>query len=251
MADFKTEVALGNIPNYITDNKFGKVEDKENADTPFDIWAFADDGLTPSQAQKVFPSTAATLYVCSSNASDTDVDVKVTYIDSAGVEQEAVINLNGQAPVSVGETGLDINRLKIENDTAPLGKVYGAISNNFTAGVPDTPSDVLAFVQVGFNQSQLSHYTVPLGYTMIIERMYISISRASGSNGSAKIKLNITEYQKVEITKRRYFPTTAVAIDKDELIIVPERAHVRPECDYVSDTDTSFTCIWSYTLIKN
>lgn len=252
-ASFDTEVALGNIQNYSSAVKFGRVKNIDAADSAVDIWAYADDGLSSRADTKTFPSVAATIYLCSSSASDTAVDVTVAYIDSTGAAATATdVTLTGQTPVSIGATGLDVNGIRVTGSTAAVGIIYASITNAFTAGVPDDPADILAVAPVGYQQSQLSHFTVPLAKTLVMKELLLTVSRSSGAAGSADVTLRIKEFGGVSRVRREYFPTQAVPIDRGVTnLVVPARSQIVWRVDDVSDADTNISCIWAYELIDD
>lgn len=255
VAEFGTEVALGNIPGYASDTKFGRVRAQDAADNAVDIWSFADDTASPRSDTKTFPSAAATIYLASSSGSDTNVDIDVTYIDSTGALAEALaVNLNGQTPVSIGATGLDVLRIKVSagSPNAPVGIIYASITNDFTAGAPNDVTDILAVAPAGFGQSQLSHFTVPLGKTLVMKEVYILIARVSGAAGSAEVTLRITEFGGHQRVVRQFFPTTSVPISRGvKNFVVPARAQIVWRVDDVSDSDTDVSCTWGYELIDD
>lgn len=251
--DFDQEVALGNVAGYSNVGKFGRVRLVDAADTPCDIWAFADDDITPSGLQKVFPSVAATLYLCSSSASDTSVDVYVEYIDENG--DHAVISsvtLNGQTPVSLGVTGLDINRMAIISPTSPVGKVYGSITNDFSAsGEPNDTNDIIAFIPIGYNQTEQTHYTVPNNKTLIMKSLSLPMSRASGSPGSVDIALEVTPFGQAPLIKRQFPGTDSISASDSSIknLVVSGRSSIRWIVQNISDVDTNISCIWGAHLV--
>lgn len=252
VSDFNTEAALGLVSNYEINDKFGRVKGIDAADSAVDVWAFADDGIVTRANTKTFPTSAVTPYFVSSSASDTSVSLKVSYIDSDGFDKVATIALNGRTGVSLGDTALDVNRISVSGSTAALGIIYAATANNFTLGLPTTPSEVLASAPIGYNQSQLSHFTVPKGKTLIIKDYSAYISRANGSAGSADLTLRIKEFGGVSKVKREFFPTSAVPIVKSAAnIVVPERSQIVWQLDDVSDGDTQCSIDWDYELVDN
>ena len=252
-ASFDTEVALGNITGYELNAKFGRVKNIDAADNAVDIWAFADDTASPRADTKTFPSAASTIYVTSSSASDTAVTVTVQYISSTGAAVTVTgVALNGQTPVSIGATGLDVNRMYVDGATAAVGIIYATVGNDFTAGVPNDVTDVLAVAPVGFQQSQLAHFTVPLAKTLVINDVLMTVSRASGSAGSADVTLRVKNFGGVSRIRREWFPTTSVPINSQVGgIVIPARSQIVWRVDDVSDADTNVSVIWGYQLVDD
>lgn len=251
--DFQTEAALGNHVDYQISAKFGRVKAMDGADTPFEIWAFADDAASPRSGTKTFPTTASTIYVTSSSASDTAVTVTADYIDATGAAvTTGNITLTGQTPVSIGATGLDVNRMRVTSSTAAVGIIYASVGNDFTSGAPNDVTDILAVIPAGYGQSQLSHFTVPLGETLVMDDLILTVSRASGSAGSAEIDLKIKIFGSSWRTVREFFPTTAAPLTEGiKNIVLPARTQVRWEVTDVSDSDTNISVTWGYQLIAD
>ena len=251
--DSRIDLALGRFQGMVSDTKFGRVSNLDAADPPVDIWAFGDDTVSPRSSAKTFPTSAATIYLASSNAGDTTQTVDVDYIDANGDAQTAsAVALNGQTPVSIGATGLDVNRIKVVSATGAAGVVYASITNNFTGGAPNNVTDILAVAPAGYQQSQLSHFTVPLGKTLIMNRIFLSVARSSGSAGSARVLLKMKPFGQAERVIREFFLTTNYPIDPDNIaLVIPARAQITWEVSSVSDTDSSFSVAWGYDLVAD
>lgn len=253
VSSFEAEVALGNITGYSSATKFGRVRNIDALDNAVDVWAFADDTASPRADTKTFPGAASTIYITSSSTSDTAVTVAVEYIDATGAGVTVTgVALNGQTPVSIGATGLDVNRLRVDGATAAVGSIYATVGNDFTSGAPNDVTDVLAVAPAGYQQSQLAHFTVPLGKTLLMDSILATVSRASGAAGSADLTLRIKEFGGVSRVRREYFPTTAVPIDNGiHNLTVPARGQIVWRVDDVSDGDTNVSVTWSYTLVDD
>jgi hypothetical protein len=252
-SSFSTEVALGNVTGYESSTRFGRVKALDAADSAVDIWAFGDDGLSPRTNTKTFPAAADTIYLTSSSAGDTAVTMTVEYITSTGAAATVTgVTLTGQTPVSIGATGLDVNRLYVDGSTAAVGKIYASVGNDFTGGAPNDTADVLAFAPIGYNQGQLSHFTVPLAQTLLMGDVLLMVSRANGSAGSADVTLRIKEFGGTSRVRREWFPTSATPITNGvQNIVIPARAQILWRVDDVSDTDTQVSVSWSYTLVDD
>lgn len=251
-APFDIEVSLGRVPNYANGAKFGRVSGIDAADSARDIWAFADDALGTRADQKTFPTSADTLYVTSSSTSDTDVDVVLEYIDSTGAAAEVMVTTNGQTPVSTGVTGLDVNRMRIDNENLNVGALYASQGNAFVLGLPTDTTKVLAVAPAGYGQSQLSHFTVPLGQTLVMRSALLTVSRANGSQGSADVTLRKKPFGKAQRVIREWFPTTTSPLQTpDTHIIFEARSQVTWRVDDVSDGDTQLSVVFIYDLVSD
>lgn len=251
-ADFETEVALGLVSNFEIGTKFGSVRDIDAGDDAVDVWAYANDALASRVNTKTFPSTASTFYLVSDSASDTSVTVRVTYLDANFFEREETVSLNGTTAVALQLQAIDVNRMFVNSSTGAVGRVYCATANNFTAGVPNTPSQVVAFIPIGYNQTQQTQFTVPAKKRLIIKRFLIQAARAGGANGSADVSLRIKINGQAPRIIREFFVSTGAPVDKDKAnIVLPEKTQVVWRLDDVSDNNTNCTVIWDYELIDD
>ena len=248
-----TMLPLGNVTGYADDWKFGSVQNLEAADTPADIWAYGNDSTGANRAAtKTFPSTASALYVTSESTADVAVGVTVTYLSSSGATATSTeITMTGQTPINFA-TGLDINRMEATSSTTAVGNIYGTVNNNFTAGIPDTPSEVIALIPATYGQTQQSMYTVPLAKTLVMRDLKITVSRASGAAGSATVTLKIMKSGQQSVVKREFFPTSSLPIDGGvDGTVCPALAQIVWRVETVSDADTNVSASWRYELIDD
>lgn len=240
-----TDLAFGKFQGMLEDEKFGSVRLIDALDAPVDVWAYGSDDVQ-SGADKTFPTTSQSLFMSSDSASDTDVDVDVTYIDTTGAEQTVTVNSNGTTPVDLGVDGFDINRAVVSNANLNVGNIYFNTENNHTGGVPNTPSTVLAFIRAGDGQTQLGTRTVPVNKKMRIKNVYISVSRASGTAGSARVSLRTRAFGGSWIVKRPFDVVTGSSEKQVAGLIISGRSSVKFTVDEVSDSDTNIQCSWIY-----
>jgi hypothetical protein len=122
------------------------------------------EGLTSSGGNYPFPSSAATISVASASASDTAVTMKISGLDANFLPVTATVALNGITPVVTTQAFLRINSV-----TTIAGNAVGNVTFTHTA-------TVIAQVNAGLGQSQMSIYTVPAGYTL-----YLTYFQADGN----------------------------------------------------------------------
>jgi hypothetical protein len=122
------------------------------------------EGLTSAGGNYPFPSTAGTISVVSASASDTAVTMVIYGLDANFLPVTATVALNGTTPVVTTQVFLRINRV-----TTTAGNAVGNVT--FTRG-----STIIAQVNAGLGQTQMSVYTVPSGYTL-----YITYYQADGN----------------------------------------------------------------------
>jgi len=250
VGDFKTEVALGNVPNYDIDNKFGFLQLSDIGDVRT-VWSFGDDTLVPRLDRKVFPSSAAALYIVSDSASDTSKQVTVTYHDASNVQQTTEVTLNGQTGVQVAASAIDCDIAYLSGDDQTLiGNVYIMQGNDITSGVPNDETDVVAFIRIGFGRTQQATIRVPANTKMVVSNVYIAATRANGSSGSARVNLRLKPSGESWYILRPYLVTTTQAINKVEQMTFNEGDCVEFYISNISDNDTSTNVFFEYQFIS-
>ncbi len=245
------DLALGRFGGMTEDTKFGGVKAIDILDNVVDVWRLADDTFANRSDRKTFPSAEVSLFIASDSASDTDVDVLVDYLDTAGAPQTTTPNLNGQTGVALGITALDSNRMVVDNENQNVGNVYLTTANAFTAGVPDDITTVVAFIPAGKGQTQQATDTTPVGFKYRIKRLFVYASRANGANGSADVELQIRETGKDWVTKRDFQVTNQSSVGKDESgLVFDGLTNIRAVLVDVSDDNTNVTVQWDFDLIE-
>ncbi len=184
--DTELLMASGKFTGLSIVNKFGRNPDVDTGTVPEDIW----DG---GGVYTGFPvSTAETVQVFSSSANDTSAGtgartIRITGLDSNYNALSETITLNGTTPV----TSTNIFR------RVHTAAVLTAGSGDFNAGTitcrhSTTTANVFFVMQIGRNQTNVSGYTIPAGYTGYIRRIHGSIR--SGTGASVDIELWVREF---------------------------------------------------------
>lgn len=184
------DVALGRVGGQEPGTKFGRNLDIDIATTPEDLWEGGGeytgqpDGFTPE-----------TVNVRSSVAADAAAGTGARTVrifglrDSTSTDYETEdIILNGVSNVASTLTWWRINRLSVLT-AGSTGSNEGVIIVEPTV----TAANVFVSVPIGFNQSQIGAFTVPAGKSLIVKRIRVHITRASGAAGSATITLRARE----------------------------------------------------------
>lgn len=172
--DFFLRVALGLVSGYSFVNKFGRNPDLDTGANGEDIWTQG--GLY------TFLAAAATLYVSSSQAADTQ-EITVQGLDATWAFQEKTIDLTGQAQAAIEGTWLRVLRAFNSDSTPTTGDVYIAETDNLTGGVPDTASKVKAKIDIYAQQTLMAMYTVPLGKTGYYIGGYQTLNKVGATIG--------------------------------------------------------------------
>jgi len=185
----------------LTDNeqKFGS---NAGVATSFeDMWEIA--------ADYNFLSTAATLYIGSSSASDIAVTVTVEGLDANWDYQKVEVALDGTDPqadqvavitVSGSETWIRVNRAWVSGATAAVGNVYVAdeVPGTWGAGgLPGTIGNTVAYISIADQQTMQAIYSVPNDQVGALVSWDVSNTTAQ----AAQAKIEIREFGGVFRTK--------------------------------------------------
>lgn len=176
--DFYFEVAAGNVPGHSIATGIGRREDFGPSETNVDIWNGPTDEIN-------LLSSPQTIYVSSSNASDTQL-LAITGLDENYEVQATAVILNGQNQVAVSGSWIRIFTATNVSGTVLAGDVYIAESDTLTDGVPNTDTKVLAKIDVGDEASKTCLYTIPANKTGSFLGGSVSVNR--GINTVAKIR---------------------------------------------------------------
>jgi hypothetical protein len=187
--DLLLEIAKFNIDGHYPIKKFYEVP-ALGAGVNTDAWDF---GAT----QPTYVYTANTgedFYVASNNAGDTQ-SADFYVLDELFNIRQINLTLNGTTPVKVNDVD---NNTVVIGSTAPFKctRIYrianrsatdfiGTISciegSAFSAGVPDSNSDVRAVVLNGNNQTLMSHFTIPAGFHGQLMYIDSNVTRTTSS----------------------------------------------------------------------
>lgn len=150
-----------------------------------------------------FLSSASTLYIGSSSASDTSVTVTVQGLDADWNEQEVTVSLDATDPqatqvavVSNGgsETWIRCNRAYVSGSTASVGDIYIAdeVPATWTAGgLPGTIGNTVAFIPIADQQTMQAIYSMPNGNRV---GALVSWEVSNTTAQSSQAKLQIREF---------------------------------------------------------
>lgn len=250
VGDFKTEVALGLVPNNFLGTKFGTVSKIDTADADVTVWALADDTRSPRVDRKTFSTTADTIYISSSSASDNEIKITTIVNDSNNDLKQYETIISGQTPVSIGVSGLDCNTAFVSgNDQTLAGDVYITLGSDHTSGIPNDLTKVLAFIPQAAQRTQQATFRVPTGTKMIIDNIHCNIAVGTG-NASAQLFLRVKPQNGSWYILRPYNLTTSSTIERNETIVLDEGTYVEFYMD-VSANDVDMTTIFRYQLIDN
>lgn len=162
--DFEQNLALGKIEGKQIVNKYGRNIDVDTGSVPEDLWGGG--GVYTGWA-----TGAEALRVTSNSASDTAAGtgartVTITGLDASYNQITETVTLAGLTPVVTNQSFIRAHSARV--NSAGSG---GANVGDITVGQNVTTANVMVNIQPGFNQSQCGCYTVPAGYTALIQQI--------------------------------------------------------------------------------
>jgi len=232
---YEIQVAAGVIPNArsIFRSAYSNVLASPNT---YMVWNLA--------RSYTFPASASTMTVSSSSASDTAQTVLVQGLDTNYNEISEVVALNGQTGVSTVRSYKRINDLIVIADGA-VGNIYIG-TGTVTAGVP---ANVYNFIYAGDNLSHTAVYTVPAGYTLLLQggslssftvnsNKQVTVNYYSQSNGVRYLNAGI-----IAVSGFQHYPYTPP-------VAIPQRTDI---FDFATTSDTSSSVVVNLSgiLMKN
>lgn len=149
-----------------------------------DIWAYG-----PSDATYNWPTTDEAFRIrAGGNVADTAAgngarEVTIVFLDANGdQQQESLATAGASASASTSATGRRVLRAWVS-----ASGVYGASNTGQILIENETSGQILAAITAEFGQTQLSMYTVPLGYTAYLKRIHVDVS--VGTNKDADVRM--------------------------------------------------------------
>ncbi len=175
------DIAKGKVPEHFALNKFG--QNLAVPASPFEeIW----DGS--AVYEYLAGNTFAAMYISSDAAADQGIEYTVWGIDS-NYNSSTVTVLTDSAdgttfiPLTSGSLDNKWWRIfRVYNSSKPgivaAGNIYVSKDNTDIGGngIPDTATDIQAKIIIGNEQTFMSLFTVPVGFTAYITRFYASTS---------------------------------------------------------------------------
>ncbi len=164
-----------------------------------------------------FLSTAATLYIGSSDALDIAVSITVEGLDANWVYQKVEVDLDGTDPkadqvavVSSGgaETWIRINRAKVTSSTAAVGNIWIADEVPGTwavTGLPGTLGNTVAFLPIADQITMQSVYST--GATEVGALAAWEVSNST--NQASEAKIQVRNFGEVFATRSSVFGLTS------------------------------------------
>ncbi len=242
--DFINAVALGDVPGWSYNVKFGINEDIDTGSDPEDVWDSGD--FYPGQPPQT--EIARVLNVSSSSGNDTALGsgartVRIFGLDTNFNEIQEDVTLNGTTNVQTVNEYKRAFRAYVLTSGGDETTNQGAIT-----ALQDATSDTMIYIGGGKGQTQTAAFTVPNGKTCYITSFYASMSRVNGSAGSALCRLLARRPGGSYNAERQINITNSLDYDRRYTIILPARTDVIVRCNSVSDSNTRVQAEVEYLL---
>jgi len=249
--DYALEAAKGKVTGTTVFEQYGRNADIDTGAFPQDVWNGGGDYTG-------FPTGAAeTMEIFSSDAADTSAGTGArtvtiyNLLDSTGAEMpDITVSLNGTTPVSLGAQEYYRGGTRIKVVTAGSG---GENAGEITLRHTTTTANIFAVMPAGRNHTAIAAYTVPLGKTLYLGRIYLSMSRANGAAGSANMTFRARDHGGVsnaivspEITSSHDYYFGSNGFYKFEA-----RTDIKARCESVSDNNTIISADFGGFLVDD
>lgn len=164
-------------------NIYGKYHSITSGSVTATLWP----GASIAGAEKYTPiSTFQTVYVSSSNNSDTGLLIANDSLDVNGRQYTPDIypsaTISGQTSVALNKGLLALNGAVIRTELPIVGKVYiHTAGTATTGGVPNDKTKILGIIEPGDNRTHQAHYTIPYNMRGAIAGGFVQFSSFSAA----------------------------------------------------------------------
>ena len=156
-----------------------------------------------------YPASATVMTVSSSSANDTAAGTGARTVEISGLDADyneisEIVTLNGQTAVNTTKSYLRINRGIVRSagsGGANAGTIYAG-TGTVTSGVP--ANVYLSINGDGDNQTLMSLWTVPAGYTAFLTKMSLSTGTSTNTKAVLNASLFARPYGEVFQVKERF-----------------------------------------------
>lgn len=242
VADFLTEVALGNIPGHSEVQVFGFKDNIDVGIPPIDIY----NGTGDYPGQPV--GVSDTVDVVSNIANDTSAgsgaqQIYLYGLDALGVEQSETVSTNGTTPVTSANT---YSRVLIVEVSGPNSN-EGTITVRHTS----TPANIFANLAPGVGKSEAGAFTIPSNKVGVLLNYYVISSRSNGSPGSGVLSLRkrVPGGSYIGIRYENFSTSSANNPPLGGGIVLEPGTDIKVRVETVSDNDTSVSVSFTLLLI--
>jgi hypothetical protein len=232
MADYALAISQGLVEGVSGINKFGR-----NTDVDTDLEGVWDGGGTTNYTPTGTWSTTADIdYAVSSSASDTGtIEVQGLASDWSAITQTKT--LTGTTAVALDTALIRVFRIKNTSAAAAVGNIQvgvGSTTSAFSAG------NLRAQVTIGFDQTLMALYTIPLGKVGYLTSWSASLNKGSPASGGVTTVLWARSFGGVfRVQDTRSLMVTGTS--------APEPRRYNPYPSYAAKTDLLVTAQGSTT----
>lgn len=180
--NFNQHVIEGKVPGYTAGTVFGHNQNLDPANAAM-IWDYG-----PNQPIEVFLTADTELFISSTSVSDTNVGLLIVGLTDDYVAKTLVHTFtSGRSQESIGDW-FRIDKITVISGDTHAGDIYCAEADTLTAGVPNTPAGVHAFIHDSNGTTHKAVGTVPAGHTMYINRLFLGTRRGEDCVFSFQVK---------------------------------------------------------------
>lgn len=242
--DIETLIAQGLLTGYSIVNKFGNNVDIDTGSVPEDVWNY---GGTYTG----FASAAETLTVTSDSTADAAAGtgartIRITGLDANYNQQSETVTLNGTTGVTTTNTFIRAHTATILS--AGSG---GVNAGTITITQSTTTANVMLSMIPGRNQTNVSAFTIPAGYTGYLTKLHGQIRGGTTATADGFIW---TRSFGAPFRGRRPFTISASAPLMDTIyggLVLTEKSDLVLRIDYVSAINTHVSAGYDLILVKN
>lgn len=186
----------------------------------------------------VYPTSAAVLGVVGTSTTDNS-QITIEGLDADYNQLTNIVTLNGTTTVTTSGTYLRAFRAFVSDDNEPAGDVTVRHSGN-----------IVAIIEEGENQTLMSTYTIPAGYTGYFMQLVIG-GATEVANKFLTTRLRFKEYGGVFRTQAKYTLASQTFEETFELPLeIPEKTDIEMT-GQASSGVMQTTAMFDILLIKN
>lgn len=203
--EFKYAVGLGVIDGIIPIKKFGRSVAVSTLDNEIEVWTNNRNGTNKENKMRHL-ETFSDIYIASESGDDY-VDILVVGIALNELNNwelvPEIIKLNGQTPKKLENKYIRIVEAYNNNSHYLLGDVWLTSNGvDWTDGVPNDYTAVQAHIPKQYQQTLMTHMTIPDNYYGILKSITLGIVGAGSAVAkNADIELKFRSGDKVFLTK--------------------------------------------------
>lgn len=244
---FNLDVSRGFIAGHTPVYKFGHNSDVNGTEET--IW---EQGGIYS-----YPASAATFYVSSSSATDSNGGTGANSVFLQGLdanynEVTETVNLNGQTQVQTANSYIRIYRAYVVlagSGGVAAGTIYVGTSGA-TGGVPN--GTIYASIAPAHGQTEMAIYTVPAGHTLYLDDInFTSAVSLANSYIRARFMTRLFGSNVFREQTRIVLQSNTYIFKFEYPLAFPEKTDIEARAQAVGSNNNEISATWQGVLIKN